>query len=160
MSTLKTIHEMTDADFEKIRRETLERDAVEPRASAARYDRKSERVIVELKNGVVFMVPVQLIQGLAGAAPKLLTQVEMDGRGYGLNWEELGVTLSVPGLLAGIYGNVKWMEELRERGELATAPTARAMGRKGGSRSTPEKRAASRKNGKLGGRPRKKLVAQ
>jgi len=32
------------------------------------------------------------------------------------------------------------------------------MGRKGGKASTPEKAAAARKNGKLGGRPRKNKV--
>lgn len=39
MSRIKTIHEMTDTDFEEIRRETLERDAVEPRAKGVRYER-------------------------------------------------------------------------------------------------------------------------
>jgi hypothetical protein len=116
VTTEKPIHHMTDTDFEQIRRETLARDAIEPRAHAVHYDPKFDTVVIELKNGVMLIVPTRLVQGLRGADPRLLAQVEKDGRGYGLNWEELGVTISVPGLLAGIYGNAQWMEELHKYG--------------------------------------------
>ena len=80
MSKAKRFEELTDDDLERIRRETLERDAVEPRARAVRYDGKKDQVIVELKNGVVLAVPTRLLQGVAGADPKLIAKVETDAR--------------------------------------------------------------------------------
>ena len=47
-------------------------DDTEPRAKTARYDRESRRVIVELLNGTIFMIPVDLIQGLRGACDQNL----------------------------------------------------------------------------------------
>ena len=159
MSKAKSFDELTDADLERIRLETLARDAAEPRAHAVRYDRKKDQVVVELKNGVVLAVPTRLLQGVAGADPQLIAKVETDARGYGLHWEELDADLSVSGLLSGCFGSGRWMNKLRADGELPTAPTAAEAGRKGGSASTPIKRTASRANGKLGGRPRKKVTA-
>ena len=56
--------EVTDADIDA----ALERGCIasqtEPRASSARYDAASGRVIVELTNGCVFAFPPRLAQGL------------------------------------------------------------------------------------------------
>jgi hypothetical protein len=149
----------SDEELERITLETSERDAVEPRAQNVHYDEQSERVVVELKNGIIFTVPVKFVQGLAGADPKLLRQVEMDGRGYGLNWEELGVTVSVPALLNGVFGSPQWIRQLRADGDLPAVSAASENGRKGGGTRTPEKPAASRASGKIGGRPRRKIAA-
>lgn len=43
-----------------------------------------------------------------------------------------------------------------EAQEPETRKAAQALGAKGGSKKTPKKAAAARKNGKLGGRPKKK----
>ncbi len=45
----------------------------EPRAAAARYDRRSGRVIVELANGCTFAFPPQLAQGLEAATEEQLS---------------------------------------------------------------------------------------
>ena len=76
----------------------------EPRAVAARYDRARERVVVELTNGCTFAFPPRLAQGLASATEDQLAQVEVLGSGTGLHWETLDVDLSVPDLLAGLFG--------------------------------------------------------
>jgi len=111
----------------------------EPRAAAARYDRASERVVVELTNGCTFAFPPRLAQGLGNAAEDQLAQVELLGSGTGLHWETLDVDLSVPGLLAGLLG------------------TRAYMARHAGQVRSPAKAAAARANGAKGGRPR--LVA-
>jgi hypothetical protein len=113
----------------------------EPRAKSARYDRRSGRIIVALTNGCTFAFPARDAEGLEGASDSALADVEILGAGAGLHWERLDVDLSVPGLLAGLFGTKAWMD--RQRASNA------------GSARSPEKAAAARANGKKGGRPTK-----
>ncbi|WP_420130630.1 DUF2442 domain-containing protein [Longimicrobium sp.] len=121
-------------------------DLAEPRAAAAAYDRGTGRVRIDLTNGCAFEFPAGLAQGLEHAAPDDLALVEVYPGGEGLRWDRLDVDLSVPGLLAGVFGGGGWM--------------GREMGKKGGSARTQSKAAAARENGKRGGRPRKNAEAQ
>lgn len=118
------------------------RDALanEPRALAARYDRKAGRIIVDLASGATFAFPPGLGQGLEAATPDQLAKVEIAGAGFGLHWEALDVDLSVPALMAGSFGTKTWMPELARRA---------------GSVTSPAKAAAARVNGAKGGRPKK-----
>lgn len=109
----------------------------EPRAASARYDKRSARVVVELTNGCTFAFPPRLAQGLEEATDDQLAAIEILGVGYGLHWEALDVDLSIPGLLAGIFG------------------TKAYMARRAGQTRSPAKAAAARANGAKGGRPRK-----
>lgn len=115
-------------------------DATEPRAVSAWYELESERVFMELTNGVVIGFPYGLLQGLGEAAPEALAAVEVTPSGYGLHWERLDVDLGVPQLMAGVFGTRAWMAEL---------------GRRGGQTKSTAKARASRENGKHGGRPRR-----
>lgn len=109
----------------------------EPRAVSCRYDRAAGRVIVELVNGCVFAFPPKLAEGLDSATHEQLAQVEILGSGSGLHWEALDADLSVPGLLAGLFG------------------TRAYMAQQGGRATSAAKAAAARSNGSKGGRPRK-----
>ena len=60
-------------------------------AVAARYDRKHRRVVVSLHNGVELAVPVELVEGLADAAPDDLAHIEVTPAGLGLHWPKLDV---------------------------------------------------------------------
>jgi hypothetical protein len=115
-------------------------------AVSAKYDRGSDRVIVELANGTAFLFPPAIAQGLGGATPAELDQVEVSPGGLALNWDNLDTGFTVEGLLNGIFGTRVWMEQVRE------------AGRKGGKVSSEAKTAAARANGKKGGRPRKRAV--
>ena len=112
------------------------------RAIAVRYDRRAERVLVDLTNGYLFGFPVKSIPALAKATPAQLREVAVSPGGSGLHWEALDVDLSVSGLL---LASVRPAEKLRELARVA------------GSRTSLAKAAAARKNGAKGGRPR--LVA-
>ena len=109
----------------------------EPRAAAACYDRELKRVIVDLTNGCTFTFPPQLAQGREDATEDQLDGVEILGAGYGLHWEALDAGLSIPGLLASIFG------------------TRAFMARRAGQVRSGAKAAAARANGAKGGRPRK-----
>lgn len=129
--------DLTDAEIDA----ALERGRIaqqtEPRATAARYDSKSSRIIVDLTNGCTFAFPPRMAQGLETATDEELASVEILGAGYGLHWETLDADLSVPGLLAGLFG------------------TKAYMARRAGRATSPAKAAAARANGAKGGRPRK-----
>jgi hypothetical protein len=120
-------------------REARERSAGR-RATPARYDRSSGRIVLELSNGYLFGFPAKSSPYLAKATTKQLAAVELSPSGGGLHWEDLDVDLSVPGLLLSALGRAEQLTEL-----------ARIAGR---STSTA-KAAAARANGALGGRPRK-----
>jgi hypothetical protein len=129
--------DVTDAAIDAALERGRAARASEPRAAAARYDRASGRVIVDLENGCTFAFPPRLAQGLEGASDDQLAAVEILGQGYGLHWEELDVDLSLPGLMAGIFGTKAW------------------MARRAGQATSAAKAAAARANGAKGGRPRK-----
>ena len=128
---------LTDAAFDAATERGKELRVIEPRAVAARYDRRRDRVIVDLSNGCDFAFPPRLAQGLEDATAEQLAQVEILGAGYGLHWEALDADLSIPGLLAGLFG------------------TRAHMARLAGQATSPRKVAAARANGAKGGRPRK-----
>lgn len=109
----------------------------EPRAKTVRYDGPADRIVVELDNGCTFAFPPRLVQGLEEASTGELGAVEILGTGYGLHWETLDIDISVPGLLAGIFGTRAYLA-----GEAGRA-------------TSPAKAAAARANGARGGRPRK-----
>ena len=76
----------------------------EPRATAARYDRPTGRIVVELVNGCAYAFSAQLVQDLHGAGEADLSRVEVDGMGFDLHWPTLDVDLYVPALVSGIFG--------------------------------------------------------
>jgi hypothetical protein len=129
--------EMTDAQIDAALRRGQSTRLHEPRANAARYDRQLDRVIVELTNGCTFAFPPRLAQGLQDATAEQLARVEILGAGSGLHWEALDADLSIPGLLAGLFG------------------TKAYLARQAGRATSAAKAAAARANGARGGRPRK-----
>ena len=76
----------------------------EPRAAHAEYDPETRRLIIELLNGCILMVPVDLMQGLRGASDKDLADFELMARGFDLHWKALDSQFTVAGLLAGKLG--------------------------------------------------------
>ena len=69
--------------------------AKQPRAVGAYYDARKARLVVELSNGVILMLPPRLLQGLQDATPAQISKVELTPLGTGLHWEELNADLSV-----------------------------------------------------------------
>jgi hypothetical protein len=132
--------EVTEREFEQAETRTaLLREA--GHAVSARYDRRTSRVIVTLNTGIQLAFPAKLAEGLAGASPESLAQIEISAAGLGLHWPQLDADVYVPALLQGVFGSKNWM--------------ARLLGANGGRSRTDAKVAAARENGLKGGRPRK-----
>jgi Protein of unknown function (DUF2442) len=111
------------------------------KAIAARYDRKSGRIVVDLSSRLSVSFSPRDAQGLERAKPSQLDEIEISPSGFGIHFPKLDADIYVPGLLEGFLGSKKWM--------------AARLGRIGGKSRSMAKRAASRANGKLGGRPKK-----
>jgi hypothetical protein len=116
----------------------------ETRITAARYDSTTDRIMIELANGITLLVPPASVQALAGAKHEDLAVIELLGT-HMLDWPRMDQQVYIPDLLRGITGTRAWMaRQLGSKG-----------GKKGGSAKTSVKAAAARANGAKGGRPRK-----
>ncbi len=130
--------EVTDAELRTAKARWMEERAIRPIPVAARFDRESERIVVDFANGATFLVPARALEGLEHATLDQLAEVELLGE-TGLHWETLDVDYTIQGLMAGIFGSRAFLEAQR----------------RGGQSRSPAKIAASRANGAKGGRPKK-----
>jgi hypothetical protein len=112
-----------------------------PVATAVRYDRRIGRVVVSLNTGLDIAFAPQDAQGLESAKPAQLDTIEITPSGLGLHFPKLDADIYLPALLEGFLGSAQW--------------SAARLGVLGGSARSVAKGAASRANGKRGGRPRK-----
>jgi hypothetical protein len=108
-------------------------------AISVRFDRKAQRIAMELTSGYLFAFPVRAIPALRRATPAQLASVELHPSGRSIHWEALDVDLSVPGLLLSAIG------EREQRRQLASLA---------GRVRSDAKAVAARTNGAKGGRPR------
>lgn len=112
-----------------------------PRVVSARYDRRIERVVLHLSTGIDLAFPPHIAQGLEEATPSQLGSIEISPSGFGIHFPRLDADIYLPAMLEGFLGSRHWM--------------ARRLGAQGGKATSSAKSAAAKKNGRLGGRPRK-----
>jgi hypothetical protein len=132
---------VTAEECERATRLGEQRQATGPIAVTARYDRRIGRVVIRLDTGLEIAFSPHDAQGLEVAKPADLVPIEISPSGLGLHFPKLDADLYLPSLLEGFLGSKEWM--------------AARLGAQRGRAATPAKAAASRANGKLGGRPRK-----
>ncbi|HXC38433.1 MAG TPA: DUF2442 domain-containing protein [Burkholderiales bacterium] len=128
-------------EFTAANRRGADRAQAAPLATDARYDRASDRVVLGLSNGIEIAFHPRQAQGLEHAKPSQLSKIEISPSGLGIHFPKLDADLYLPVLLKGFLGSRRWM--------------AAELGKVGGKASSKAKSAAARRNGKLGGRPRK-----
>lgn len=123
--------EMSDEEFERQFAEATERGNAEIDdgvfATAARYDKAKQRLVVDLANGMTLLIPTHLLQGLQEAKPKELAEVEILGVGSGLYWPQLNIDIALSGLLARIFRINNQTPELKKVDTKMTAKAKQAQ---------------------------------
>ena len=132
---------VTNDEYRSATRRGREMLASMPVAVEAHYDPKIDRIVVRLSSKVEISFSPHDAQGLDHGTAAELSDIEITPPGLGLHWPQLDADLWVPGILEGMMGSRKWM--------------AARLGQAGGQATSPAKKAASRANGKLGGRPKR-----
>jgi len=127
--------------FEQANQRARELQASFPPAASAHYDRRIGRVVIRLNSGLDVAFSPHNAQGLEDASPADLDPIEISPSGFGIHFPKLDADLYLPALLAGFLGSEKWM--------------ASRLGAAGGKSRSAAKAFAAKRNGRLGGRPRK-----
>src|SRR5687768_1451672 len=96
-------------EFTTATRRAAERRAAGPIAVAARYDCRRDRVIVSLSNDLELAFPPRIAQGLQGATPGDLSDIELSPSGFGIHFPRLDAHLYLPAMLQGVFGSKAWM---------------------------------------------------
>lgn len=131
-------------DFELANQRARELQAEAPYAIFAHYDRKAGHIVIHLSSKLVLSFSPRDAQGLEGAKPSQLDEIEISLSGFGIYFPKLDADLYIPGLLEGFLGSKRWM--------------AARLGQLGGQSRSRAKKSAARANGRLGGRPKKRAV--
>lgn len=134
---------ISDDEVEKANKQGMLAKAAFPAATAVEYDRRTEKVVITLATGLQLAFPPRLVQGLESALPADLEVTEISPSGLGVHFPRLDADIDLPALVQGFFGSARWM--------------AQRMGSSGGKAATDAKVSASRQNGLLGGRPKKRV---
>jgi hypothetical protein len=118
------------------------RAAGEHRARVAWYDRPHDAVILLLRDGRIFGAERTRIPSLAEANPRLLRKLQVVGDGAFLAVPACDLHINLDGLVTRLM-------------ESSPATLRRSAASSAGATTSPAKAEAARRNGRLGGRPRK-----
>lgn len=132
---------ITDTEVETANRRGASKKSSFPAVVSVRYDRRIARIVIALASGLELAFSPKHAQGLENATPDELTDIEVSPSGLGIHFPRIDADLYIPSLIEGFLGSRRWM--------------AAQIGKIGGAATTTAKKEAARKNGKLGGRPRK-----
>ncbi len=136
--------ELTDQQITAANRRAAAKKAALPAVVSVRYDQQMEKLVLQLSSGLELMFSPRQVQGLELATPADLADFEITPSGLGIHFSKVDADLYLPGLLEGFLGTKSWL--------------AAQMGKIGGLASSDAKADAARRNGRMGGRPRKTPV--
>lgn len=132
-------------EFDRANMRAAARRKSTPRAVSATFDEGQGKIVIELSTGLTIAFRPNDAQGLERATRTDLEEIEISPSGFGLHFPRIDADLYIPALLEGFFGSRSW--------------AATRLGARGGKAATKAKAEASRANGSLGGRPRKRRRA-
>ena len=136
--------DLTDEEIQAILDEADSRPPPDygPRAVKVHYDAENQRVVVEYDNGCLFGFPVSLVRDTEGAPAMLLEKVEILSAGRAVGWRNINASVSLNGVMMHAFRAHAWAAAYL------------------GASTSPAKAEAARRNGRKGGRPRKKKAPE
>lgn len=114
---------------------------IEPVLERVGYAPRRDVIALHLSTGALVEIPRLAVKELRNLNQEQLRALRPDNAGVTLSQRDLDIDIYLPGLLSEVLG---------------IKPGA-ILGRKGGTRRSPAKQRASQRNGRRGGRPKKKL---
>ena len=96
-------------NFKQANQRARDLEARIPRAVSAHYDRKTERIVIHLSSKLIVSFSPADVEGLEGAQPAQLKEIEISPSGFGIHFPALDADLHVPGLLEGFLGSKAWL---------------------------------------------------
>ena len=104
-------------------------------ALAVRYDRKLDAIVIEMRSGATATIPRSLIPVVSAAERRGFSEIELSPMGTSIRFPQLDADFSIQGLIRRVFG-------VNEANRIA------------GTTKSPARAAASRANGRKGGRPK------
>ena len=143
-----TRHSITDAEYATALEAGRVAAESELRAQAVRYSSNRDAIeVITVRNGG-FVIPRHLIGALQDVGPDELAKIEVWPDGSLIEIEDLDIHISVDGM-------VKAALPVLVPGRIVAGMFAAF----GGAAKSPAKAKSSRRNGRKGGRPKKKAAA-
>lgn len=105
-------------------------------ATAAHFDRKHDAIVLTMRSGAVAIVPRSLIPLASRGDRRLVSDLELSPMGTSLRFPRFDADFAIQGLIRRVFG-------VNEANRIA------------GAIRSPARAAASRANGRKGGRPKK-----
>src|SRR6202140_1380864 len=97
-------------DFKRANQRAKDLKARIPRVVvSAHYDRKTARIVVHLSSKLIVSFSPADAEGLEGAQPSQLKEIEISPSGFGIHFPAVDADLYMPGLLEGFLGSKAWM---------------------------------------------------
>jgi hypothetical protein len=130
-----------DDEFEAASGHAADRVRTTAIATSVRYDRRTGRIVIQLSSGLEVAFRAQDAQELKNTKPDQLSKIQITASGLGIHFPKIDADLYLPAVLERFLGSKGFF--------------ASEMGKVGGKVSTDAKAAAARRNGRLGGRPKR-----
>ena len=105
------------------------------------YAPKRDAIMLHLSTGALVEFSSLAVKELKGLSQAQLQALKPDNAGLTLSLRDLDIDIYLPGLLSEVLG----------------VKSGALLGRKGGTSRSSAKQRASKRNGRRGGRPKKKL---
>lgn len=91
-----------------------------PHAVAATYAPRIQRLLVTLSDGLEIALDPAKVQTLENARPADLKKIEINAAGYEIFFPALDDGIWLPGVLQGLMGTRRWMEQRAKRERTST----------------------------------------
>jgi hypothetical protein len=113
---------LTDKDWQAAEKRGREWMESNPHAVSAVYLPYLRRIMVTLNTGIEVAIDPSRLQTLQNAKTSMLREIEITPMGDALFFPKLDDGIYLPGILRGVYGTRRWMEDKIRSKRAASSP--------------------------------------